>query len=88
MTGSGQIIFTFSNKPTVSGGLYVTNTVYMPKGLDFKIANADFVGSTGNFASALTITRNENYIYLSSGNASFAGLTVSCTGMVTKSSHT
>ena len=80
-SGDMNILFNFSNRAT-DGGLYLTNSVYMPKNLTFTLSSANFLGSSGNFASQVTVNRNGNYINLTAENPAFAGLMVSCVGTI------
>lgn len=79
--GEMQIIFTFSNQAT-SVGHYISNSVFIPKGVTFNLSDVQFIGSVGNFASQIEVVHNGNYIYLSASNSAFAGLTASCIGTV------
>ena len=76
-----NILFNFSNKAT-GGGLYITNSVYMPKNLTFTLSEVVFIGSSGNFVNQIAVNRNGNYINLSATNSAFAGLTASCVGVI------
>ena len=80
-SGDMNILFNFSNK-TTDGGLYLTNSVYIPKNLTFTLSEVAFVGSYGNFVNQVTVNRNGNYINLAATNSAFAGLTASCVGTI------
>ena len=80
-SGDMNILFNFSNKAT-DGGLYLTNSVYMPKKLTFTLSSANFIGASGNFVNQIAVNRNGNYINLTAENPAFAGLMVSCVGMI------
>ena len=81
-SGDMNILFNFSNKATSGGGVYITNSVYMPKNLTFTLSEVVFIGSSGNFVNQVAVKRNGNYINLSATNSAFAGLTVSCVGTI------
>ena len=76
--GTIQIIFTFSNKHTSPGDLVFSNTVYLPSIYKMVLSAASAVGASGDFASQITINQNGNYVYLSTGNLSLVGYTISC----------
>ena len=80
-SGDMNILFNFSNK-TTGGGLYVTNSVYIPKNLTFTLSKVAFIGLSGNFVNQVTVSRNGNYINLVATNSAFAGLTASCVGTI------
>ena len=80
--GDMNILFNFSNKATIDGGVYITNSVYIPKNLTFTLSEVAFIGSSGNFVNQITVNRNGNYINLSATNSAFAGLTARCVGAI------
>ena len=80
--GDMNILFNFSNKATIGGGLYITNSVYIPKNLTFTLSEVVFIGSSGNFVNQVAVKRNGNYINLAATNSAFAGLTASCVGTI------
>ena len=73
-----HVLFTFASKAIIDTGTYISNSLYVPKDVTFNLSNVEFIGSSGNFASQVTVERSGTYMHLSSTNAAFAGLTASC----------
>lgn len=79
-----NIILHWTNKTTVNGQYYYTNSIYIPSNYTLNIQSAMFFGSTGNFAEQINISQRGCYLYFYSDNANFAGLDMSVEAYMVK----